>query len=84
MRHDVFIIQNGCCDKEEVQSKGSPSIGMNYAIKTPTGRHVQNSDRLLFQMAGTPPTIGHQCSILYAWDDRQIAHPDRALRDSQR
>ena len=63
----------------------SSSIGMmwaqqHYAIQTPTTRHSQSSDRILFQTARLLRSAG---AHFYAWD-RQIAHPDRALRDSQR
>jgi hypothetical protein len=65
----------------------SPSIGMMgakqhycYAIKAPVGRHSQNSDRILFQTARL--VLRSAGAHFYAWD-RQIAHPDRALRDSQ-
>ena len=62
----------------------SPSIGMmwaqqHYAIQTPKGRHSQNSDRILFQTARLLRSAG---AHFYAWD-RQIAYPDRALRDSR-
>jgi hypothetical protein len=53
----------------------------HYAIQTPKGRHSQNSDRILIQMARLLRSAG---AHFYAWD-RQIARdPDRALRDSQR
>lgn len=63
----------------------SPSIGMmwaqqHYALQTPQGRHSQNSDRVLYQTTRSLRSAG---SHFFTWD-RQIAHPDRALRDSQR
>jgi hypothetical protein len=61
----------------------SPSIGMmwaqqHYAIQSPTGRHSQSGERILCQTARLVRSAGSQ---FYAWD-RQIAFPDRAIRDS--
>jgi integrase len=52
----------------------------HYALQTPKGRHSQSQDRVLFQTARGVRSAGSQ---FYAWD-RQIAFPDRALRDFNR
>lgn len=62
-----------------------PSIGMmwaqqHYAIQTPKGRHSQSQDRVLCQTARVVRSGGSQ---FFAWD-RQIAYPDRAMRDVNR
>jgi integrase len=50
-----------------------------YLLCTPTGSHSQSEDRIRF---GTARALRSAASQYYLWD-RQIAHPERTLRDSR-
>ena len=59
-----------------------PSIGVmwaqqQYLLCTPTGTHTQSEDRIRF---GTAQALRSAASQYYLWD-RQVAHPERTLRD---
>jgi hypothetical protein len=59
-----------------------PSIGVmlaqqQYLLRTLTGMHTQSEDRIHF---GTARALRSAASQYYLWD-RQIAHPERTLRD---
>jgi hypothetical protein len=48
-----------------------------YALQTPTTNHTQSEERIWF---GTTQALRSAASQFYLWD-RQIAHPERTLRD---